>query len=107
MTVFLAADGVAHLGVHQQMRRLILFVPRARKMHVRQLVEREDAGLASTSAIACPLPGLVSRRIRRCPGSLGMAWRIHQPWVSELQTGERHAPQQTVFEGLMHMLHRP
>src|SRR5688572_27667461 len=39
--VFGSADGAAHLGMHQQVRRLILFVRSAGVVHVRHFVERE------------------------------------------------------------------
>ena len=41
--VLTAADGMAHLGVHEQVDRLILIVMRARVMRAGDLVERQLA----------------------------------------------------------------
>ena len=49
VAVLVAADGVADLGVHEQVHRLILVVLRARKVHVGHLVEDDARDRATTA----------------------------------------------------------
>ena len=65
------------------------------------------ADRASARAAAWRCPDSSSLRMRRCPGSLGTAWRIHQPVGQHLQSGEGQAAEQAVFERLVHVLHGP
>ena len=78
VAILLAADGVADLGVHQQVDRLILLVVRAGVVHAGELVEGERAvrrhGIGPGEDVALVHPVVVVQRLQ--PGVAGMAGEV-------------------------------
>src|SRR5688572_1627562 len=106
MPVFLAADGMTDLGVHQEVRRLIFLVARPGEMDVGQFVERQLAiGFELRHGMGMPWILKLSH--------LQMSWHAGNSGTDppalrqHLQPRERETAEQPVLERLMHMLHWP